>query len=101
MRGAWGAAGDALAVVSDCGAIREIWKDYWFTKDNESAVAAALHGGCDFECGGTFNDYVVKALDRGDIVLADLQQAARRMLRLAFRAGKCSTRLSGSCPTSP
>ena len=87
MRGAWGAAGDALAVVSDCGAIREIWKDYWFTKDNESAVAAALHGGCDFECGGTFNDYVVKALDRGDIVLADLQQAARRMLRLAFRAG--------------
>ena len=87
VRGPWGAGGDALAVVSDCGAIREIWKDYWFTKDNESAVAAALHGGCDFECGGTFGNYVVKALNRGDIKLADLQQAARRMLRPWFRMG--------------
>jgi beta-glucosidase-like glycosyl hydrolase len=86
-RNAWGAGGDALAVVSDCGAIREIWKDYFYTRDNESAVAAALHGGCDFECGGTFDSYVVKALDRGDIVLADLQQAARRMLLPWFRMG--------------
>jgi beta-D-xylosidase 4 len=50
VRGAWGAGGDALAVVSDCGAIREIWKDYFYTADNESAVAAALHGGVDCEC---------------------------------------------------
>ena len=86
-REAWGAGGDALAVVSDCGAIREIYKDYFYARDNESAVAAALHGGCDFECGGTFGEYVVKSLDRGDIVLADLQQAARRMLRPWFRMG--------------
>ena len=87
VRGAWGASGDGIAVVSDCGAIREIWKDYNYTRTNETAVGAALHGGCDFECGGTFNNYIVKALDAGVITMADLQQAARRMLRLAFRAG--------------
>ena len=86
-REAWGAGGDELAVVSDCGAIREIWKDYWFTPSNETAVAAALHGGCDFECGGTFNEFIVKALDLGVISLADLQQAARRMLRPWLRMG--------------
>jgi hypothetical protein len=58
-----------------------------YASDNESAVAAALHAGCDFECGGTFSAYVVKSLDRGDISLPNLQQAAKRMLTPAFQMG--------------
>ena len=87
VRNAWGAGADDVVVVSDCGAIREIWKDYNFTSSNETAVAAALHGGCDMECGGTFNNYIVKALDLGVISIEDLKQAARRMLRPWIRMG--------------
>lgn len=86
VREEWG-AGNNITVVSDCGAIREIWKDYFYTPDNESAVAAALRGGCDFECGGTFESYIVKSLERGDINISDLRLAATRMLRPVFRMG--------------
>ena len=79
-----------LAWLACCSSIQNVGyanHTFRYTADNESAVAAALHAGCDFECGGTFSSYLVKSLDRGDLSIADLQRAARRMLKPAFQMG--------------
>ena len=51
LRGQWGFGG---YVVSDCGAIADIYQRHHFVKTAEEASAVALKRGTDLECGDTY-----------------------------------------------
>ncbi|AUS07045.1 beta-glucosidase [Pseudotamlana carrageenivorans] len=71
LRNTWGFNG---YVVSDCGAIADIYKDHNITKTAAKASALALMEGCDLNCGSTYknlNEAVrEKLIDEGKLNLA-------------------------------
>ncbi|HWA85356.1 MAG TPA: glycoside hydrolase family 3 C-terminal domain-containing protein [Opitutus sp.] len=83
LRGRWGFDGQ---VVSDCGAITDIWGGHHFVATPEEACARALKAGCDIEC-GTIYYALPRALKEGLITGADLDHALRHALTARFRLG--------------
>lgn len=83
LRGEWRFNG---YVVSDCGAIGDIyWNHHWASSPSEAA-ARALRAGTDLSCG---NDYkqLAWALFFGSISQSDLDRALGRILEARFRLG--------------
>ena len=83
LRGKWGFNGQ---VVSDCGAITDIWGGHHLVATPEQACALALKAGCDIEC-GTIYYALPRALKEGLITEADLDRALRHALTARFRLG--------------
>jgi len=83
LRTQWGFDG---YVVSDCGAIGDIWQQHHFTKTPEEAAAAAIKAGCDLCCGGDY-DALVRAVQKGLVTEADIDKALRHTLWTRFRLG--------------
>jgi beta-glucosidase len=79
-------------VVSDCGAVDDIYSNHMLVKSPEAAAALAVKNGCDLECGCTYNiacDYgeLKKAVDQGLLTEADLDRAVKRLFMARFRLG--------------
>jgi beta-glucosidase len=83
LRGEWGFDG---FVVSDCGAIADIWRDHKAAKDPAEAAAMAVKAGCDMECWDTYKA-LGEAVRRGLIDEADINRAAERVFTVRFRLG--------------
>lgn len=83
LRNKWGFEG---YVVSDCGAISDIWKYHKVVPDAESAAALALKEGCDLNCGNTY-EALGEAVKRGLITEADLDVALKRLFLARFKLG--------------
>ncbi len=83
LREEWGFAG---YVVSDCGAICDIYQHHKAVDTAEAAAALALRSGCDLNCGQTYGALLV-ALDRGLIAEADLDVALTRLFTARFQLG--------------
>src|SRR5437868_1939721 len=83
LRGEWGFAG---YVVSDCGAIEDIYKGHHFANSEAEASALAVKAGTDLSCGGEYNS-LVKAVKDGLIGEAEIDTALRRLLTARFRLG--------------
>lgn len=85
LRGEWGFKG---AVVSDYYAIEEMAKRHNIAKDNKDAAILALSAGVDSDLptGAAFSTLVASVRD-GTVSQSAVDQAARRMLELKFRAG--------------
>ena len=83
LRGAWGFEGH---VVSDCGAVRDIFSGHHVAQDLAEAAAIALKAGCDLECGDAYK-HLGEAIERGLVTEADLDQALSRVLRSRFKLG--------------
>jgi beta-glucosidase len=83
LRKRWGFNGQ---VVSDCGAISDIYKNHGFVAEDYEAAAVALKAGCDLGCWG-IADGLVEAEKRGLISEAALDQATERVLTARFRLG--------------
>lgn len=85
LRGEWGFKG---AVVSDYYAIEEMAKRHNIAKDNKGAAILALAAGVDSDLptGAAFSTLVASVRD-GTVSQSAVDQAARRMLELKFRAG--------------
>ncbi len=83
LRGEWGFNG---YVVSDCGAIRDIWQGHKFAKDEAQAAALAVHAGTDLTCG---NEYVtlLDAVKKGLITEAEIDVSLKRLMTARFRLG--------------
>lgn len=73
LREHWNFTADYNYVVSDCGAVTDIWQYHNFTDSEEGAASVALNAGVDLECGSSYlklneslaaNQTSVKALDR-------------------------------------
>jgi len=83
LRKEWGFTG---YVVSDCGAITDIWKGHQFTKTEEAASAVAVKAGTDLACGREYNA-LIKAVKDGLITEAEIDVSLKRLLTARFRLG--------------
>lgn len=83
LRNRWGFEG---YVVSDCGAINDIYRTHKITADASGASAIGVKAGCDLECG---SDYLslVEAVRRGLIREEEINIALRRLLLARFKLG--------------
>jgi beta-glucosidase len=83
LRGEWKFGG---YVVSDCGAITDIWKGHGFAKSEAEASALAVKAGTDLACGSEYRS-LVKAV-RGNLIgEAEIDTALKRLLTARFRLG--------------
>src|SRR5215216_5179116 len=83
LRGEWGFDG---YVVSDCGAIDDIYKRHNFVKTAEEASALAVKRGTDLECGDSYKA-LVNAVKQGLISEAEIDRAVKRLFDARIRLG--------------
>ncbi len=83
LRDEWGFDGH---VVSDCGAIVDIYKYHQLEETAEAAAALAVNNGCDLNCGKVFFQ-LVEAVNQGLISEATIDQSLGRLLQTKFRLG--------------
>ena len=83
LRGEWGFGGH---VVSDCGAVCDIWKNHKIVKTAPEAAALAIKNGLTIECGSCFRDLKV-AVEKGLVSEAEVGKAVEQMLLCRFRLG--------------
>jgi beta-glucosidase len=83
LRRDWGFGGH---VVSDCGAIFDIFANHHFAATPEAAAAAAVQAGDDLCCGVDYNS-LVRAVKEGLISEKEIDVAVGRLLEARFRLG--------------
>ena len=83
LRGEWGFGG---YVVSDCGAIDDIYKRHNFVKTEGQASALAVKAGTDLTCGREYRS-LVQAVKDGLISEAEIDIAVKRLMTGRFRLG--------------
>lgn len=83
LRQEWGFEG---YVVSDCGAIRDIYAHHKVVETAAEAAALAVRAGCELNCGMTF-PALREAVEKGLIDEATIDQAVKRLFTARFRLG--------------
>lgn len=85
LRQRWGFEG---YVVSDCGAIGNIWRprDHQYVQTPEEAAAIAVKAGCDLCCGSHYNA-LVRAVQKGLITEQEINRALYHTLWTRFKLG--------------
>lgn len=95
LRKAWGFEG---YVVSDCGAVRDLYDPRKFAPDAPSAGAVAIKAGVDLECGSEPNRYPA-ALAKGLLKESEIERALIRLFAACIRMGDLQP--SGQAATPP
>src|SRR2546425_606818 len=83
LRAEWGFNG---YVVSDCGAIDDIYQRHHFLKSASEASALAVKKGTDLECGASYKS-LVDAVKQGLISESEIDGALKRLFKARFRLG--------------
>ncbi|MCR5041501.1 MAG: glycoside hydrolase family 3 C-terminal domain-containing protein, partial [Clostridia bacterium] len=83
LRQKWGFRGH---VVSDCGAICNIYETHRYAESLPEAAALALKAGCDLNCGDAY-EKLVDAYEQDMVGDADLDRALERLLATRFKLG--------------
>ena len=85
LRKQWGFDG---YVVSDCGAIGDIWgqPEHHYVNTPEEAAADAVKAGCNLCCGGDYNA-LVRAVQQGLVTEKEIDQALYYTLWTRFKLG--------------
>ncbi|MBN1248682.1 MAG: glycoside hydrolase family 3 C-terminal domain-containing protein [Anaerolineae bacterium] len=83
LRDTWGFEG---YVVSDCGAIRDIYAHHQVVDSPEAAAAMAVANGCELNCGEVYKSLMI-ALEKGLIDEATIDTAVKRLFTARFRLG--------------
>ncbi len=83
LRKEWGFQG---YVVSDCGAIDDIYRRHKFAATAPEGVALAVKAGTDLTCGGEYSN-LIPAVRNGLISEAEIDLSLKRLLRARFRLG--------------
>jgi len=83
LRGEWGFGG---YVVSDCGAIGDIFKGHHLVGSIEEASSLAVKRGCELDC---FDEYksLVQAVKNGLIQESEIDVAVKRLFEARFKLG--------------
>jgi beta-glucosidase len=90
LRHDWGFRG---YVVSDCGAVADIFGGHKFVPDGEQGVTVALKAGMDLICGdyrhamSTERAALIGAVRHGSLPEADIDRALQRLFSARFRLG--------------
>src|ERR1044072_6087371 len=83
LRGEWGFDG---YVVSDCGAVYDIWHGHKLVKTEGEASALAVKAGTDLTCGTEYAS-LVQAVKVGLITEAEIDTSLKRLMTARFRLG--------------
>lgn len=83
LRQSWGFQG---YVVSDCGAIDDIFQGHKFKPDAPSAVAAAIEAGTDLDCGHMYR-HIPEAIRQNLLREAEVDRSLQRLLTARMRLG--------------
>ena len=83
LREEWGFSG---YVVSDCGAVRDMFEGHGTAGTGPEAAAMALRSGTDLNCGETY-DFLVEAVEQGLVNEEEIDVAVRRLFRARFMLG--------------
>ena len=83
LRERWGFDG---YVVSDCGAIGDIYGGHHYAKSQEEADALAVKAGCDLDCGGEYNR-LPNAVQQGLITEAEIDRSVKRLFTARMKLG--------------
>ncbi|HQE93685.1 MAG TPA: glycoside hydrolase family 3 C-terminal domain-containing protein [Anaerolineae bacterium] len=89
LRDEWGFGGPEGVdghVVSDCGAIYDIYMYHRVVSTAAEAAALAVKNGCDLNCGETYGALLI-ALEQGLIDEAAIDRALTRLFTVRFRLG--------------
>ena len=84
LREKWGFDG---YVVSDCGALRDIYAEHHFTETKAEAAAVSLKSTCDLNCGETYSA-LVDAYEQDLITEDDVTAAAERLFMIRYLLGE-------------
>jgi beta-glucosidase len=83
LRDKWGFKG---YVVSDCGAITDIYMNHKLVKTPAEAAALAVKSGCDLECGDTYS-YLKEAVQKGFITEKEIDASVTRLFVARMKLG--------------
>jgi len=83
LRDEWGFEG---YVVSDCGAISDIFRTHKIVGTPAEAAALGVKNGCDLNCGAVYN-HLVEAVEKGYLAENDIDVAVRRLFTARFKLG--------------
>jgi beta-glucosidase len=83
LRKQWGFSG---YVVSDCGAVGDIFRGHNVAPSMAAASARAVKAGTDLDCGSEYRS-LIPALEQKLIEEAEIDAAVRRLLTARFRLG--------------
>ncbi|WP_035659043.1 beta-glucosidase [Flavobacterium seoulense] len=83
LRKDWGFNG---YIVSDCGAVVDIWKYHKITPDAASASALAVKTGLDLECGSNYKS-LKEALNKKLLSESDIDITLKRLFTARFKLG--------------
>lgn len=83
LRGRWGFKGH---VVSDCGAVDDVWRGHKIVKTPAEAAARAIRNGLTFECGGCFN-HLKEGVEKGYVTAGEVDAALTQLLLTRFKLG--------------
>jgi beta-glucosidase len=83
LRKEWGFEG---YVVSDCGAISDIYAGHRTVASMPEASAAAVRAGCDLSCGNEYAS-LIDAVAKGLIHKEEIDESVRRLFTARFRLG--------------
>jgi beta-D-xylosidase 4 len=95
LREHWDWTDEQQTVVSDCGAIQNIYYPHRYNDTREKVVAEALTAGTDYDCGTYYSTYLPGAYEQGLIQESDLDLSLVRqyasLVRLGYFNGPNST----------
>lgn len=74
-------------VVSDCGALQDIWEHHKFTETKAEAAAVALKNTCDLNCGQTYGA-LVDAYEQDLVTEEEITAAAERVYMIRYLLGE-------------
>jgi len=84
LRYEWGFDG---YVVSDCGAIYDIFKNHKIVSTSAEASALAIKAGTDLECGSEYGKSIVEAVAKKYISENEIDTSLKRLLKARFLLG--------------
>lgn len=90
LRNEWGFNG---YVVSDCGAVGNVFSPHNYTQTRVDAAALSIKAGTDLECAGYCNDcylyrdFLPKAYAMGKVTESEINTSASRVLQARFKLG--------------
>lgn len=88
LRKGWGFRG---YVVSDCGAVDDIYSGHHYTASLAEAAAKAVKAGTDLSCGNEYR-HLNEAVDKKLITEADIDRSVTRLLEARIRLGLFESR---------
>lgn len=84
LRADWGFQG---YVVSDCGAIADIFEHHKISKTGAEAAALAVKSGTDLNCGSVYQSALLEAVQQKLLPEEEINTAVRRLFMARFKLG--------------